>query len=83
MCDRMSLHLYFKEEGRGMERGLEPLCSWCWKIQGVITSLMLKHVNYGIGASFQLDLNNTGTCNFIHIRNNPFVMTTRKEESEN
>jgi hypothetical protein len=43
--DRLSLHLYFKEEGRDKERGLYPPLGWRWRIKGVATSFRLDPVN--------------------------------------
>jgi hypothetical protein len=39
-------------------RGLFPPSSWCWRIQGVVTSFRLVPVNQGVGVSFQLVLEN-------------------------
>jgi len=52
ISDGLSLHLYFREEGRGKERGLKPTSSWCWWLQGVVASFELVLINYGVGDSF-------------------------------
>jgi hypothetical protein len=47
--------------------GLEHPSSWCWRIQGLVTSFKLEPVNQGVGASFQLVLENLGSCSFLWV----------------
>jgi hypothetical protein len=63
----LSLHLYFREEGQGKERGLYPPSSWSKRIQGVGASFRLEIVNQGVIASFYLEIEKAGSQIFLQV----------------
>jgi len=65
MVVKVGIHLYFRTEGWGKERGSYPPSGWCERTRGFGTFFKLGPKNQGVVPSFWLKPENLGSCIFL------------------